>query len=107
MEAIDRLRGCRYFETPVGLPQFCGPRFVKRVLEGRYDELNPNRKARGADDRRPVRIDPTVERATKAAAAREAAKREAEHRRLDQAAGPEIDIADARKAFLANLKVPT
>lgn len=105
LEAIGRLRGCRYFETPVGLPQFCGQRFVKRVLEGRYDDVNPKRNARGADDRRPVRIDPTVERATKAAAAREAARREAEHRRLDAAAVDEIE--DARKTFLANLKVPT
>lgn len=37
LKAIARLRGCRYFDTPVGLHQFCGPRFVKRVNEGRYD----------------------------------------------------------------------
>lgn len=44
LSAIGRLRGCKYFTTPVNLPQFCGPRFVRRVNEGRYDDLNPDKK---------------------------------------------------------------
>lgn len=48
VQAIGRLRACAYFQTRVGLPQFCGPRFVKRVLQGRYDQVNPDRKARPA-----------------------------------------------------------
>jgi hypothetical protein len=46
--AIGRLRGCKFFRTKVTLPQFCGPRFVKRVNEGRYDDLNPDRAAKPA-----------------------------------------------------------
>lgn len=37
LAAIGRLRACRYFDTKVGLHQFCGPRFVSRVNQGRYD----------------------------------------------------------------------
>lgn len=44
LAAIGRLRGCKFFTTPVGLPQFCGHRFVRRVNEGRYDDLNPDKK---------------------------------------------------------------
>jgi hypothetical protein len=52
LEAIGRLAGCKYFRTPVPLPQFCGPKFVRRVLQGAYDEVNlPRPKAGGADDR--------------------------------------------------------
>jgi hypothetical protein len=56
LAAIGRLGACRYFKTPVGLPQFCGERFVARVLQGRYDDLT-ERPSRGgqrtpADDRR-------------------------------------------------------
>ena len=58
LTAIGRLGGCRYFRTPVGLPQFCGPRFVSRVLQGRYDELTERPGKPGhrppADDRRPA-----------------------------------------------------
>ena len=77
--AIGRLRGCRYFEKPVGLPQFCGPRFVKRVNQGRYDDVNPDRTARpaAAGDR------PTANQAaaewSKAAADPERARRQAEY----------------------------
>jgi hypothetical protein len=55
LEAIGRLRGCKYFRTPVALTQFCGPRFVKKVLQGKYDELHDNRKPSAArpDDRPP------------------------------------------------------
>jgi hypothetical protein len=56
LAAIGRLAGCRYFRTPVSLPQFCGPRFVKRVLQGRYDELTERKTGfrPAADDRKPA-----------------------------------------------------
>lgn len=79
LEAIGRLKGCRYFETPVGLPQFCLPRFVRRVLQGRYDTVNPDRNGRrqATDDK------PTAELAAKAweraAADPERARRTAEY----------------------------
>lgn len=38
VQAIGRLRACRYFDArPVDLHQFCSPRFVHRVNQGRYD----------------------------------------------------------------------
>ena len=37
LEAIRRLPGCRYFSTPVTLPQFLGERFVPLCLGGQYD----------------------------------------------------------------------
>ena len=36
-EAFKRLGKCRYFETPVTLVQFVGPRFVDLCLGGQYD----------------------------------------------------------------------
>jgi hypothetical protein len=36
-EAAKRLGKCRYFETPVTLVQFLGPRFVDLCLGGQYD----------------------------------------------------------------------
>ena len=37
IEAIRRLPACRYFSTPVTLPQFLGERFVPLCLGGQYD----------------------------------------------------------------------
>lgn len=57
LAAIGRLGACRYFQTPVGLAQFCGPRFVRRVLQGRYDDLverKPAARPAPGDDRRPA-----------------------------------------------------
>lgn len=47
LAAIGRLRACRYFETKVGLHQFCGPRFVSRVNQGRYDSPKMPKGSRG------------------------------------------------------------
>lgn len=48
LEAIPRLAGCRYFKTPVSLTQFCGrATFATKVVQGRYDDLNPRRAAAG------------------------------------------------------------
>ena len=91
LEAIPRLRACRYFKTWVGLPQFCGkPAFVRKVLDGSYDDVNePKAGPRGPDDRAPPRVDPSFEAARAATLAREQARREAEHRRLDELAARE------------------
>lgn len=91
LEAIPRLRACRYFKTWVGLPQFCGkPAFVRKVLDGSYDDVNePKIGPRGPDDRAPPRVDPSFEAARAATLAREQARREAEHRRLDELAARE------------------
>jgi hypothetical protein len=43
-EAIERLKRCRYFDTPVSLAQFCGPEFVLHVLGGSYDEKKGGRR---------------------------------------------------------------
>jgi hypothetical protein len=89
LEAIPRLRACRYFDTPVTLVQFCGHGFVQRVLGGQYDApKTPKKPAGGPDAPAPPRIDPAFEAAKAATLAREAARRAAEHARLDaQAAG--------------------
>ena len=56
-QAIQRLPQCRYFRTPVTLPQLCVQGFVDRVLGGQYDKP-PAPKAgpgpRGPDDRPPA-----------------------------------------------------
>jgi hypothetical protein len=59
LEAIPRLAGCRYFKTPVGLPQFCADGFADSVLAGAYDRVPPQPQ-RGAaigrpDDKPPPR----------------------------------------------------
>jgi hypothetical protein len=59
LEAIPRLAGCRYFKTPVGLPQFCADGFADSVLAGAYDRVPP-KPQRGAaigrpDDKPPPR----------------------------------------------------
>lgn len=118
LEAIGRLRCCQYFRTPVGLPQFCGPRFVRRVLQGRYDSVNPDRKSPsrrpGDPDRRSAAeaaaewqraaVDPEAARARREyleAKARKAApppRQEVQRTRADE------DFEAARAAMLAKLK---
>jgi hypothetical protein len=53
--AIGELPRCRYFQTPVTLPQLVGPGFVDKVLGGQFD--NPRERPRGParpDDRPPA-----------------------------------------------------
>ena len=45
-EAVKRLGQCRYFETPVTLVQFVGPRFVDLCLGGQYDAAKAKRGGR-------------------------------------------------------------
>jgi len=45
-EAVKRLKTCRYFETPVTLVQFVGPRFVDLCLGGQYDAAKAKRGGR-------------------------------------------------------------
>lgn len=45
-EAAKRLAKCRYFETPVTLVQFVGPRFVDLCLGGQYDAAKAKRGGR-------------------------------------------------------------
>jgi hypothetical protein len=45
-EAIARLAKCRYFDTPVPLTQFLGPRFVPLCLGGQYDAAKAKRGGR-------------------------------------------------------------
>jgi hypothetical protein len=87
-EAIARLRACRFFEKPVTLIQFVKPGFVEKVLGGQYDDQKPTtgRRQSFAEDRPQPRVDPAFESARRATEEREAAKREAEHRRLDEQA---------------------
>lgn len=54
-EAIVRLAKCRYFDTPVPLTQFLGPRFVALCLGGQYDA--PKAKNGG---REPEKAPPAV-----------------------------------------------
>ena len=44
LAAIDRLKRCRYFRTPVSLGQFCGPDFVTLCNGGEYDDRPEDRK---------------------------------------------------------------
>lgn len=54
MEAIAKLRSCRFFDSPVTLNQFCGPEFVANVLGGTYDEpKGSSRKGRDFGDQPP------------------------------------------------------
>jgi hypothetical protein len=59
LEAIPRLAGCRYFETPVTLPQFMGDGFVTNVLGGQYDNAKATKggrpATRGIDEPAPPR----------------------------------------------------
>lgn len=54
LEAIPRLRGCRYFETPVTLTQFCGAGFVQRVLGGQYDAPKTTKRPAEPGERPPA-----------------------------------------------------
>ena len=47
--AIERLKRCRYFRTPVSLGQFCGPDFVTLCNGGEYDDRPEDRKGDFAD----------------------------------------------------------
>jgi hypothetical protein len=50
-EAFKRLGKCRYFETPVTLVQFVGPRFVDLCLGGQYDAAKAKRGGREPEAR--------------------------------------------------------
>ena len=50
-EAAKRLAKCRYFETPVTLVQFVGPRFVDLCLGGQYDAAKAKRGGREPEAR--------------------------------------------------------
>ena len=50
-EAVKRLAKCRYFETPVTLVQFVGPRFVDLCLGGQYDAAKAKRGGREPEAR--------------------------------------------------------
>lgn len=83
MEAIPRLAGCRYFDSPVPLSQFVNRGFVQRVLGGQYDSP----KTAGAagkpafDDKRPPAEWNAADRAALAATLRR------EQEKLAQSAG--------------------
>lgn len=55
LAAIDRLKRCRYFRTPVSLGQFCGPDFVTLCNGGEYDERPEDRKGDFANTPPPAR----------------------------------------------------
>ena len=44
LEAIERLRRCRFFRTPVSMGQFCKPGFVTLCNGGEYDDRPEDRK---------------------------------------------------------------
>ena len=46
LEALERLRTCFYFTTPVPLTQFLLPGFIQRVLGGQYDSPKQSRQDR-------------------------------------------------------------
>lgn len=106
LEAIPRLAGCRYFDSPVTMTQFLLPGFVQKVLGGQYDSPKTQAKAArtaGDADRPPPRVDPAFEAARKATEEREAARREAEHRRLDAAADGD-DLENVKRTVVAKLR---
>ena len=51
LEAIPRLAGCRYFDSPVTLHQFTVDGFVTKVLGGQYDSQKTPKGAPAADER--------------------------------------------------------
>jgi len=53
LEAIGRLSGCRFFKTPVSLPQFLGPKFVTLCLGGQYDSPRASKGSAAAPDGKP------------------------------------------------------
>ena len=50
-EAVKRLAKCRYFDTPVPLSQFVGPRFVDLCLGGQYDAAKAKKGGREPEAR--------------------------------------------------------
>jgi hypothetical protein len=56
MEAIPRLAGCRYFDTPVTMIQFTKPGFVTKVLGDQFDDPKPKPAGRsfGHEERPPA-----------------------------------------------------
>lgn len=63
-QAIARLPLCRYFATPVTLPQFLKPGWLEKIVSGEFDEPPRKNGKASFEDRPPVReFDP----ATKAA----------------------------------------
>ena len=113
VEAIGRLKGCRYFETAVGLPQFCGPRFVNRVLQGRYDDVNPKRAAKRPDDAERPSADAAAKAWQRSVADPERARRQAEYLEAKarkagrRPAGQDDDFEAARASALAGLREAT
>lgn len=108
LAAIARLRACRYFRTAVQLPQFCGPRFVKRVLQGRYDELTERKPAgRPAGDERRAAADAAAEW-SRGASDPEAARLRREYlaAKAAKAARPSVveDLEATRAAVLEQLR---
>ncbi len=107
LEAIPRLRGCRYFKTWVGLPQFCGrPDFARKVIGGSYDDVNePKAATRAGDDRKPA--DQVAAEWQRAAADPEAAKRRREYleaKARKAAIGSDDDqLEETRRQVLAKL----
>lgn len=51
LEAIPRLAGCRYFDSPVTLHQFTSAGFVTKVLGGQYDAPKTPKGAAGVEER--------------------------------------------------------
>lgn len=104
LAAVERLPRCLYFTTPVPMTQFLLPGFISRTNGGHYDDpKTPKGGDRRDGDRPAPRVDPAFEAARKATEAREAARREAEHRRLDEAAVGD-DFESARATVLAKLR---
>lgn len=54
LEAIPRLAGCRYFDSPVTLHQFTADGFVAKVLGGQYDAAKTPKGAPADERPRPV-----------------------------------------------------
>jgi hypothetical protein len=55
LAAVERLKRCRYFRTPVSLGQFCGPDFVTLCNGGDYDNRPEDRKGDFANATAPPR----------------------------------------------------
>lgn len=97
LAAIERLPRCRFFKTPATMLQLFAPGFVDKVIAGSFDD-EPGRRGRDHGDAPPPRVDPAFEAAKAATIAREEARRQAEHRRLDEAG---VALDDTRKMLKA------
>lgn len=91
---------------PITLGGFCKPGFVAKVLGGYWRDRPRTRSRPSPDDKPPPVVDPAFAAAREATLAREAARREQEHRRLDEMAGDEPGDVPARK-LVRKLKVAT